>query len=85
LRALILHTGFLGEDFYHRSFGGELNRWGDYSATTLDPIDDCFWVYNKHATARDFSTGQDDDGMFATSHGRVCVNNTDLIFSNGFE
>lgn len=74
-----------GEDFYSRTFGGPTNRWGDYSATTLDPVNDCFWVYNKHAIARDFSTGQDDDGMFATSHGRICVDNTDVIFSNGFE
>ncbi len=74
-----------GEDFYNRTFGGSTNRWGDYSATTLDPVNDCFWVYNKHATTRGFTTGQDDDGMFGTSHGRVCVDNTDVIFSNGFE
>lgn len=74
-----------GQDFYHRSFGGNKNRWGDYSSMTVDPVNACFWVYNKYAIGRNYSTGSDDDGMFATTHGNICFNNHDLIFMNGFE
>lgn len=74
-----------GQDFYHRSFGGAQNRWGDYSSITADPVNQCFWAYNKYAIGRNYSTGSDDDGMFATTHGKICINSSDLIFYNGFE
>ena len=74
-----------GQDFYHRSFGGNQNRWGDYSSMTVDPVNQCFWVYNKYAIGRNYSTGTDDDGMFSTTHGNICFNNSDVIFMNGFE
>ena len=41
-----------GVDKYTRTFGGSRNRWGDYSATVLDPLDGCFWVYNEWADTR---------------------------------
>ena len=42
-----------GEDAYWKQFTGTRNRWGDYSATVVDPIDDeTFW------TAQEYATGQ---------------------------
>ena len=38
-----------GVDSYVRTFLGPRNRWGDYSATAVDPVDGCFWVYNQWA------------------------------------
>ena len=46
----VLRTGL---DFYVRTFGTpgvDRNRWGDYSGTVVDPIDDLtFWVCNEYA------------------------------------
>jgi hypothetical protein len=33
---------------YVRTFGGG-NRWGDYSATVIDPSNDSFWIFNQYA------------------------------------
>ena len=34
-----------GAGLYFRTFGGTRNRWGDYSATVVDPDDECtFWT-----------------------------------------
>ncbi len=34
-----------GRALYFRTFGGTRNRWGDYSATVVDPDDECtFWT-----------------------------------------
>lgn len=38
-----------GTDDYFRNFGGSSNRWGDYSATVLDPVNENFWVINEAA------------------------------------
>lgn len=39
-----------GLDYYQRDFGGSQNRWGDYSATVVDPADDLgFLFFNEHA------------------------------------
>lgn len=37
-----------GVDDYERTFGGD-NRWGDYSATVLDPFTEDFWAINEAA------------------------------------
>ncbi len=67
--ARLLRTG---TDFYYRTFGSGNNRWGDYSAMVVDPNDECFWVYNKHATTRGIATGPDEDGVYLTAYGEVC-------------
>ena len=39
-----------GEDKYVKDFGGDRIRWGDYSATMVDPIDDnTFWTIQEYA------------------------------------
>src|SRR5437879_244526 len=33
--------------------GGPCDRWGDYSAMSVDPVDDCtFWYVNEYTAAR---------------------------------
>ena len=62
-----------GDDPYLRTFGdGGANRWGDYSAVALDPVDQCFWVYNEYAADRGSSFGNE-DGRWGTAAGRVCA------------
>ncbi|MBN3034269.1 MAG: choice-of-anchor J domain-containing protein [Bacteroidales bacterium] len=35
---------------YFKNFGTDRNRWGDYSATTIDPVDDLdFWTLQEYA------------------------------------
>ncbi|MFN2529857.1 MAG: lamin tail domain-containing protein [Pyrinomonadaceae bacterium] len=42
-----------GEDYYQKTFGGTRNRWGDYSATRLDPVDDRdIWTIQEYAQQR---------------------------------
>ena len=56
------------------------NRWGDYSGAALDPVDECFWIYNEHADTTGTPTtggcnGRPDpeEGRWNTSFGRSCV------------
>jgi len=43
-----LHAGTAG---YWKQFSGTRNRWGDYSATVVDPVDDLtFWTTQEYAT-----------------------------------
>ncbi|HWR83911.1 MAG TPA: thrombospondin type 3 repeat-containing protein [Candidatus Deferrimicrobium sp.] len=40
----------LGEDSYVKDFGSGVVRWGDYSATMVDPVDDmAFWTIQEYA------------------------------------
>jgi len=64
-------TVVAGTDFYVRTFGGSRNRWGDYSATAVDPVDGCFWVYNQHAQSRGTVISME-DGRWATAYARSC-------------
>lgn len=42
---------------YWKTFGGDRNRWGDYSGTVVDPVDDLdFWTLQEYA---DLPTGDD--------------------------
>jgi uncharacterized repeat protein (TIGR01451 family) len=42
-----------GEASYVKTFGGALNRWGDYSATMVDPTDDhTMWTIQEYAEKR---------------------------------
>lgn len=43
-------VALLGPGFYDSRFEGDSSRderWGDYSATVVDPTDDCFWIANE--------------------------------------
>jgi hypothetical protein len=42
-----------GEDYYQKTFGGSRNRWGDYSATRIDPVNDRdLWTIQEYAQLR---------------------------------
>ncbi len=47
---------------YHKTFGGDRNRWGDYSAVFVDPVDDIdFWAVHEFA---DLPNGSDKWGTW---------------------
>jgi hypothetical protein len=51
----------LGEASYVKNFGGPEVRWGDYSATVVDPLDSLsFWTIQEYA-AHDVGPGASDD------------------------
>jgi hypothetical protein len=50
-----------GEDAYVKDFGSGSIRWGDYSATVVDPADDrSFWTIQEYAAADVGPTADDD-------------------------
>jgi hypothetical protein len=50
-----------GEDSYEKDFGSSRVRWGDYSATVVDPVDDTtFWTIQEYA-AMDVGPNESDD------------------------
>jgi len=59
-----------GEDRYYKTFGGSRNRWGDYSVTVVDPVDDKgFWTIQEYAAERG---GAGDNGSrWGTQWGRI--------------
>lgn len=76
-----------GLDYYIRTFDAApscnaspaSNRWGDYSGLSVDPVDQCFWVFNKHAVERGTGTtggcnGRPavEDGRWGTAFGYFC-------------
>jgi len=70
-----------GQSNYLRTFGGS-NRWGDYSATSVDPDEACFWIYNKYAITQGTPTNPGAEmGRWGTAHAHFCndapVANTD--------
>jgi hypothetical protein len=62
-----------GEDSYVKDFGKGRIRWGDYSGTVVDPVDDTtFWTIQEYAETDVGSSSSDDRwgtwwGKFATS------------------
>ncbi len=65
-----------GLDYYYRVFGGSRNRWGDYSAISIDPQDETtFLVFNEYASTRGSILNQypDEDGRWATAFGSFSV------------
>ena len=43
-----------GEALYSKTLGGNENRWGDFSATVVDPVDDVtFWTLQEYAMTHD--------------------------------
>jgi hypothetical protein len=48
-----------GEDYYSKTFGGTLNRWGDYTHTVVDPVNDRdLWTLQEYPRLRVGTTGQ---------------------------
>ena len=48
-----------GQNHYYKTYGGQTNRWGDYSGTVLDPINNNdFWTIQEasSSTANDWDT-----------------------------
>jgi hypothetical protein len=47
-----------GEDYYSKTFSGTRNRWGDYSHTLIDPVNDRdLWTVQEYAQLRVGATG----------------------------
>jgi len=38
-----------GQTSYYKTYGGTTNRWGDYTTTTVDPVDGSFWTIQEFA------------------------------------
>src|SRR5439155_10979508 len=57
-----------GEGCYVKTFGKMLNRWGDYSATSIDPTDDLtFWTVQEYAATPSPATScADGSGRWGT-------------------
>jgi len=64
-----------GEGNYYKQFNGSRNRWGDYSATQVDPGDDtAFWTsqeYSRPTPAGCSSSGTITCGAWGTWWGKV--------------
>jgi len=62
-----------GEGVYFKTFGYGLNRWGDYSATQVDPLNDRdFWTIQEYAaTPAPLPGTNDGDGNWGTWWGYV--------------
>lgn len=61
-----------GEDYYYVTFGGSRNRWGDFSATCVDPADnDIFWTIQEYAMP-EFAPGVDND-RWGTWWGKIAI------------
>jgi hypothetical protein len=49
-----------GEATYYKTFSGTDNRWGDYSHTVVDPVNDTdFWTIQEYASSPPFGNGDD--------------------------
>src|SRR5262249_48321866 len=64
-----------GEDYYSKSFSGSRNRWGDYSHTVVDPVNDRdMWTIQEYAKLRVGSTGQgSNDSRWGTWWAKVAA------------
>ncbi|HEV8134379.1 MAG TPA: lamin tail domain-containing protein [Pyrinomonadaceae bacterium] len=74
-----------GEDYYSKSFSGSRNRWGDYSHTVVDPVNDRdMWTIQEYAKLRVGSTGQgSNDSRWGTWWAKVAApaGSSDLLIS----
>lgn len=65
-----------GEDRYVKDLGGDDIRWGDYSNTMVDPVDDhTFWTIQEYAKT-DVGSGTSDD-RWGTWWGQITVSALD--------
>jgi hypothetical protein len=61
-----------GEGVYFKTFGAGANRWGDYSATVVDPLNDRdFWTIQEYAATPSPPGTGDGDGNWGTWWGFV--------------
>jgi Carboxypeptidase regulatory-like domain/Domain of unknown function (DUF4214) len=64
-----------GEGYYEKRFGGASNRWGDYSTTVVDPVNDAdLWTSQEYA-ATPVGNG-DGSGRWGTWWGQIVVSPT---------
>lgn len=79
----------LGDGYYARTATGTRNRWGDYSATVLDPSDPCtFYTFQEFVAVSGTNTNPPaqpatvNDGLWGTQVTELtvnaCANNADL-------
>jgi len=62
-----------GEATYFKTFSGTDNRWGDFSATVVDPVNDLdFWTIQEYASGPHFSPP--DYGRWGTWWGKISIN-----------
>jgi len=76
-----------GSVCYYKDFFGGRNRWGDYSATVVDPTDDIkMWTIQEYA-ASSASVGQYDDDLWGTWWGMLdptpAISIADVAVSEG--
>jgi Dictyostelium (slime mold) repeat len=66
-----------GEDSYVKDFGSGSVRWGDYSATSIDPVDGSCWTIQEYS-ALDVGPGASDDrwGTWWTRFGSTTTTTT---------
>src|SRR5215204_1790683 len=64
-----------GEDYYQKTFGSTRNRWGDYSHTVVDPVNDRdLWTIQEYAALRVGETGLGaNDSRWATWWAKVAA------------
>ncbi len=80
-----------GEDSYYKTIPGARNRWGDYSATVVDPVDDTgFWTIQEYAAPSAGNCAMCDRwgtwwGSFDASACTMDADCDDGVFCNGFE
>ena len=56
-----------GQGIYYKTFGGGTNRWGDYSNTIVDPVNDLgFWTIQEYAATPGNPPTTDGNGMWST-------------------
>ncbi len=64
-----------GLDYYEKDFGGGRYRWGDYSHTVIDPLDDAsFWTIQEYAKLRAAPTVGGSDSKWGTWWAKVAPN-----------
>ena len=63
-----------GEGIYFKTFGQGGNRWGDLSATVIDPLNDAdFWTIQEYAATPVGNGSTDGDGRWGTWWGKISV------------
>jgi len=69
-----------GEASYYKTFSGSINRWGDYSATCVDPTDDLtMWTIQEYAASASANVWSTWWGKLAASQSP----NTAIFWRNG--
>jgi hypothetical protein len=73
-----------GEDVFVRQGTGSDNRWGDYSATVVDPVNDTdFWTLQEYARPRNTDAATNQQGRYGIWWGKIEVSTpTNDAFAN---